>query len=121
MLQSELRGSLCAVAFAVIEADLGALWRLTTAMAGLREANDSFFNIHVRIADDSCNAPFLSGLSGCFSTILQVHTTMQGLVEYIKYTCKNVFRGVQGGCQIGWEIEEIQGARGRARRHVAPL
>ena len=47
MLKSEPRGSLCAVAFTVIEADLEAFtvlagWRLTTAMAGLRKANDLF-------------------------------------------------------------------------------
>ena len=64
MLQSEPRGSLCAVTFTVIEADLEAFsparllagWRLTTAMgmAGLWKANELF---KLSCPNDSCNEP----------------------------------------------------------------
>ena len=56
--QSGPRDSLCAVAFTAIEADLEASvlagWRLTTARAGLRKANELFKH---SCPNDSCNEP----------------------------------------------------------------
>ena len=57
VLQSEPRGSLCAVAFTVIEADLeafspGRMAAFTTTMAGLRRANELFKRSCTRAATE---------------------------------------------------------------------